>query len=142
MKKNILVLSVSIIISFSSCSDDDGSGSFVGVWIGNNITTANCSDDEDNDSETLRCDDTCYRLELNSDDTFSFQEVLATRAGTWSTSGGLTLCVEEDGEQVCETYMVALTSTTLGISSTDEDTGCITTINFQRERDIDDMNSQ
>ncbi|MEO1253381.1 MAG: hypothetical protein AAFY41_00665 [Bacteroidota bacterium] len=140
MKKNILVLSVSIIVAFSSCSDDDGSGSFVGVWIGNNITTTNCSDDEDNDSETLRCGDTCYRLELNSDDTFSYQEVLATRSGTWSTSGGLTLCVEEEGEEICETYIVALTSTTLAITDSTSSSGCTTTINFQRELETDVTN--
>ena len=134
MKKFLSLCLISIIVFSTGCSEDDGSGSFVGVWIGDNIAVFDCDRDADNSTRSVRCDEvSCYRLTLNGDNTFSFQEDLATRTGTWSTSGGLTLTVEEDGEAVSETYTVALTSSTLAISQTNETIGCTTTINFSRE---------
>ncbi len=134
MKKILSVCLLSFLVFNISCSDDDKSGSFVGIWIGDNITIFDCDRDTDNSTESLICTEvSCYRLILNRDNTFSFQEDLATRTGTWSTSGGLTLTIEEDGEEVSERYDVALTSSTLGISQTNETIGCITTISFDRE---------
>ncbi len=143
MKKNLFLLVFSFFILFTSCDDDDQSGSFVGVWIGNNISVFDCNRDSDNSDRSIRCDDaSCYRLELNANKTFSYQEGLPTRSGTWSPSGGLTLCVEEDGEQVCETYAVALTSSTLVISTTNETVGCTTAVSFVRETEADDSSEQ
>lgn len=129
----ILLLSVSMI-SISGCKDDDKSGSFVGVWIGTSVTVTDCSNPINNSTTNRSCDDTrCYRLELNADGTYSYQEGLPIRTGTWTVGESLTLCVEEDGEEVCETLATTVSSTTLTISTTNEANECVTTQIFSRQ---------
>ncbi|WP_425391184.1 hypothetical protein [Ekhidna sp.] len=139
MKKFILLLSLVALIGTMSCKDDDESGSYVGVWESNKVTTRECDNPTDNDDQNRACDDTrCYRLELNADGTFAFQEGLPVRTGTWTVGGDLTLCVEEDGEQVCESYRATVNSTTLTLATTNENTGCIITQIFIRQFDTPD----
>lgn len=117
-----------------NCKEDDEGEVYEGVWIGSNVKVENCNTAEDEYNNDLTCDDnSCYRLSLNGDGTFSFQEVLDTKIGTWSVSGSsLSLCIDEEGEQECTTY-----STTIGarltLSLTSESTGCTTTTTFGRE---------
>ncbi|MEP0984221.1 hypothetical protein [Ekhidna sp.] len=142
MQKIILLLLSISLIGVSGCKDDDESGSFVGVWVGASVTVTDCNNPINNSTTTRSCDETrCYRLELNADGTYSFQEGLPVRTGTWTASGGLVLCVEEDGEEICETLETTVNSTTLTISSTNEANGCITTQIFSRQfgEEIDDQ---
>ena len=140
MKKFLLILSAISLIWISGCKDDDRSGSFVGVWIGTTVAVTDCMEPTDNSERSLSCDDSsCYRLDLNGDGTYTYQEGLAITPGTWSTAGGITLCSVEDGEEVCETYAAVVNSTTLTLSTTNEDTGCITSLIFTRtEEAMDD----
>lgn len=134
MKKfTVPFISILLFISVACSEEDDGSGDFEGIWIGTVINETECTNGE-NAVETLTCDDVeCYELTLNSDGTFSYQEGFPTRSGRWSTSGGLSLCVEEDDEEVCEVYEASVNSTTLILSITDERTGCITSITFAKQ---------
>lgn len=132
-----LLLFISLIWA-SGCGDDDDSAAFIGVWEGSSVVVSDCST---NSGTTRRsCDDTrCYRLTLIADGTYTFQEGLPVRSGTWSESGGeITLCVEEDGEQVCETYFITLNSAVLTLGTVNEANGCITTQIFDRVIEVED----
>ncbi|SNT29671.1 hypothetical protein SAMN05421640_3264 [Ekhidna lutea] len=134
MKKFLTVLATITIIFTPGCKDDDRSGSYVGVWVGTNVSVTEC--DTNNSSNNLTCDETrCFRLILSADGTYTYQEGLPIRTGTWNTDGGLTLCVEEDGELECETFDVTVNSTTLTLSTTNEASGCITTHSFERQQE-------
>lgn len=137
MKKfALLLLSISLLGS-TGCGGDDDTGSFIGVWIGFSIEVLNCNDENSNSFTPLECNDqSCYRLELKDDGTYTYQEGVPTRSGDWSASGGLTLCTLEDGEQVCETFDGSAAGSTLIYSSTDENTGCITSFTFISEEEF------
>lgn len=129
----------------SGCSDDDSTEDYIGVWIGNSITVTDCNEANAaaNGFTDLRCSDaSCYRLEIKSGNEYSYQQGLTTETGTWSTKGGLTLCIEEEGDQICETYDLALTSSTLTISTTNESTECVRSIIFLREVDVSENTGQ
>ncbi len=139
MKKILLLLLAISLIWTSGCKDDDKTGSFVGLWIGTKIEVTDCTDPTDVSQENLSCDDTeCYRLELNGDNTYFYQEGLPSKTGNWSTAGGITLCVLEDGEEVCETFAATVNSTTLTLSETNEDSGCVTSYIFTRTEEMEE----
>ncbi|WP_420318644.1 hypothetical protein [Ekhidna sp.] len=139
MKKNILLLTLVALIGVTGCKDDDESGSYVGIWEGDSVASTDCDNPTDNGSTNRSCSDTrCYLLELNADGTFRFQEGLPIRTGTWTVSGGFSLCVEEDGEQVCEMYTAIVNSTALRLASENETTGCTITQIFTRQMNTPD----
>lgn len=121
---------------FSSCNDDDNSAeSYVGTWIATTEETTDCTDARDNSFQMLSCTDVdCFRLTLNGDGTYSFQEGLPTEVGTWSASGRtLSLCTENDGEQTCRFSTGIFQGAGLLFSISDEDTGCTTMYTMERE---------
>lgn len=136
MKIKLIILLL-IPILLINCKEEDDGLNYVGVWVGSTQKVTECMDEEDNGSNELTCDDnTCYRLTLNGDDTFTFQQGLPTLSGTWSvTETTLTLCTLEDGETECLFYDTVLGSR-LEMSISNENTGCITSITFERETGI------
>ena len=120
-----------------SCSEDDESTDFVGIWEGSSLQKTDCMNPVDNTTTRRSCDDTqCFRLILNGDNSFSFQEGLPIKSGRWDVSGdSLSLCIEEDGEEVCETFIVSLTSVTLSLGTLNEANGCLTNQIFDRVQD-------
>lgn len=116
-----------------NCKEDDEGDVYVGVWIGT-VAETDCPSDEDDFSNELACDEnTCYRLTIVGDGSFTYQQGLATLTGTWSVSGSsLSLCTLEDGEQECVLYATTL-GAKLTLSLLTESTGCTTTTTFDRE---------
>lgn len=141
MQKIQRLLTITCIACLTfSCSDDDETANFIGVWESSSVTVTDCANPIDNNTSRRSCDDTrCFRLTLNADDTFSFQEGLPIKSGRWSVSGSnISLCIEEDGEEVCETYFVSLNSVTLTLGTLNETTECITNQVFDRvQGDVD-----
>lgn len=133
MKIKLLLLLIAPLL-LMNCKEDDAADSYAGVWIGSSIEVANCTSEEDNFTNNLSCDEnTCYRLTLNGDGTFSYQTGLDTISGTWSISGStLSLFTDEEGEQVRTDYTTTL-GENLTLSSTSESNGCTTTTTFGRE---------
>ncbi len=133
----ILLIGVSLIGSLGSCGEDNEGEALIGVWIGQFQEVSDCVNDPDAvRTSGLRCDDaTCYRLVLSADGSFSFQEGLGVENGTYTGNfSSLTLCIDEEGEVQCTTYTVeGNTSATLDISTTNEASGCKTTLFFQKE---------
>ena len=134
MKKlTVLLLSVSF---FVGCSEDDEGKALIGVWEGQFQEVSNCINNPDEIRTTnLRCNDiTCFRLELNADGTYVYQQGTPVENGTYTGNfSALTLCMDEEGELQCTTFTVEEnTSSTLFISTTNEASGCKTAIFFQR----------
>lgn len=134
-----------IFLCLISCGDDDQGAALIGIWIGDFQDVTQCDDDLDGvRSTTLRCtSSTCYRLALNADGSFSYQQGTLVENGTYTGDfSKLTLCMDEEGETNCITYTVeGNTSATLDISTTNEATGCKTTIFFTKERPDDTSGS-
>ena len=134
--KKILVVCL-ICLFFVNCGEDDQGVALIGVWIGDFQDVTLCdSDPEAVRSTALRCNDaTCYRLTLEADGTYSYQQGTLVENGTYEGNfTRLTLCMDEEGETTCMTYAVeGNTSATLDISTTNEATGCKTTLFFNRE---------
>ncbi|MEQ9468347.1 MAG: hypothetical protein RLN88_13115 [Ekhidna sp.] len=140
MKKILLLLlSISLIWS-TGCGGDDDTGSFVGVWIGLSVEVINCANENNNSFDSFDCDEeSCFRLELKDDGTYTYQEGLAIRSGDWNASGGLTLCTLEDGEEVCENYSASAAGSTLVYSFINETTECETLYTFIREEEFNQI---
>lgn len=133
MKIKFLILLIAPIL-FTNCGKDDSAKTYEGTWIGTTEEIAGCKFEEDDLSSDLSCDDnSCYRLTLNGDGSFTYQEDLSTRDGTWTVSGDtLTLCSEDDGENVCVTYSASI-GATLTLSVVNGTSECTTTTTFGRE---------
>lgn len=133
--KKILVLFLSLSF-LASCSEDNEGEALIGVWIGQFQEVGGCSNNPDEIRTTnLRCTDaTCYRLELNSDGTYSYQQGTVRENGTYTGNfSALTLCMDEEGELQCTTFAIEEnTSATLFISTTLEATGCKTSVFFEK----------
>lgn len=116
------------------CSDDDSSGNFIGTWVASSVAVSNCQTDARNGTDPLTCDDvSCTRLELNSDNTYSFQRGLAVSNGTWSGGSTLELCQDEEGEIVCERFGVQFSGISLILTADSTSSGCISTYFFNPE---------
>jgi len=140
MKKLLILFFASSL--FVGCSEDNEGRALIGVWEAYLQEVSNCSNDPDAIRNTnLRCSDaTCFRLVLNTDGTYSFQQGTLVENGTYTGDfNALTLCMDEEGELVCTTYAVEEnTSATLFISTTNEASGCKTTLFFDKEIVIED----
>ena len=140
MKKLFVVTLLFLVLA--GCGDDDQGAALIGVWIGDFRDVTLCDNDPTAaQTFSLRCNSTtCYRLELNADGTYSYQQGTLVENGTYTGNFTvLTLCMDEEGETVCMTYTVeGNTSATLDISMTDEATGCKSTFFFSKDNsDID-----
>ncbi len=116
------------------CSDDDNTGNFIGIWIASSELVENCQEEARNGTTQLECDDvSCYQLELNADNTYSFQRGLAVERGNWSGGSSLRLCMDEEGEIVCETFGVQFSGISLILTADSTSSGCISTLFFNPE---------
>jgi len=122
---------------FVGCSEDNEGRALIGSWKGKFREISDCFNNPDDlDSKNLRCNDaTCFRLILNTDGNYSFQQGTLVENGTYTGNfDALTLCMDEEGELSCITYEVEEnTSATLFISTTNEASGCRTAIFFDKE---------
>ncbi len=133
MKKIIPFLLI-LCIWFIGCGDDDASGNFIGVWVASSVVTTNCQDVTRNGSDGLPCDDvSCYRLELNADDTYSFQRGLGIENGNWDVGDFLVLCVTEENETVCENFSVQFSGISMILTADSTSSGCISSFIFEPE---------
>ncbi|WP_462250220.1 hypothetical protein [Ekhidna sp.] len=126
----LLILSIWMI----GCSDDDNTGNFIGIWIATSETISNCQEEARNGTDPLTCTDvSCYKLELNSDNTYSFQRGLAIESGNWSGGSSLELCMDEEGEIICERFGVQFSGISLIFTTDSTTSGCISTFFFNPE---------
>lgn len=143
MKKIIGLLLLSMII-LVNCGKDDENEALYAVWIGTNISVIDCDSQNNNSSTRLGCENTnCYRLELKSDGTYSYQQGSGAVEGNWSVSGGMIfLCQDDDGTQICDEYINdELNSTTLKLATINTNNNCRRVITFQREEILDELNN-
>lgn len=137
MKKIIPLLLISCVW-FIGCGDDDSSGNFIGVWVANSIVVTNCQDDNRNGANGVACDDvSCYRLELNEDNTYSFQRGLGIEEGTWDVDDFLVLCVEQEGEIDCENFSVQFSGISMILTADSTSSGCTSSYFFDPETPTD-----
>lgn len=116
------------------CGDDDSSGNFIETWVASSITVSDCSDPARNGTNAVSCDDvTCYRLELNGDDSYTFQRGLSIENGTWGVGDFLQLCMTEEGETSCENFAVQFTGISMVLTSDSTSSGCVTNYFFSPE---------
>lgn len=142
MKKIIGILIISLAF-LASCDKTDRNEPLYAVWIGVNESRFDCENQNNNYSRQLRCEDnSCYRLEIKSDGTFAFQQVSGVEEGRWTATGELLiLCQDDDGDEVCEEYIIdSNTSTTLALSTINTANSCRTTFSYQRQEVIDALN--
>ena len=132
MKIKLLILLIAPLL-LMNCKEDEVNA-HVGTWIGTTMVATGCTLDEDNFSDELACDEnSCYRLTVNEDGTFSYQEGLRTNSGTWSNSKNvLSLCTLDDGEEECIEYNTNI-FTKLSLSLLDEETGCTVATTFIKD---------
>ena len=129
------------VFCIAACSDDDNtSGDYYGTWEATQIDTHNCDNSTLDNIQSVQCNDnTCYRIVFNTDFTYSFQRGLEIETGNWEASGViLTLCRDEDGERLCDEPVGALAGSSMRLSYTDADSGCITAYIMQRAATQDD----
>lgn len=133
MRKMIIPLLITLV--FSGCGNDDEGAALIGVWISDFKTVTECLDATSNRQINRRCTDaSCFQLNLNADGTFTYKEGTAVKSGNYTGNfRSLTLCIDDEGEEVCETYTVGEnTNVTLVLTQTNEATGCITSDFFER----------
>ncbi len=142
--KKIFVVSLLFLV-LAGCDDDDQGAALIGVWIGDFRDVTLCDNDPTAaQTFSLRCNaSTCYRLTLNGDGSYTYQQGTLVENGTYTGDFTvLTLCMDEEGETECTTYTVeGNTSATLDISMTDATTGCKTTFFFSKDTSSDDSGS-
>ena len=114
----------------SGCGKDDSADSLVGTWEAETIEVSGCADDRRNGSEDVPCNDSCYRLQLMGDGNYTFQQDFAVESGIWSLDGKLKLCLDDEGEIVCEEYLAVLGQGSLELSTDSTSSGCVTTYFF------------
>lgn len=137
MKKIILLLSVGVLVGVIGCGDDDESGSFVGTWIGQ-TRTISCKDPSRSVPTTsLKCDDSCYRLILEGNGDFTYQQGFSTQSGFWELGDKLKLCSDEEGETMCDRYSAQLAQGSLTLVTDSTSAGCVTTLLFFKEEPAD-----
>ncbi|WP_424961230.1 hypothetical protein [Ekhidna sp.] len=137
MKKIILLLSVVALIWVMGCKDDDESDSFVGTWVAQTLTVSGCDDPNRNGTSNLQCSDACYRLTLQGNGDFSYQQGFTVQSGFWVLDGKLKLCSDEEGETVCDEYMADLAQSSLILTTDSTSAGCVSTYVFLREEPAD-----
>ena len=139
--KNIAPLLVLSCIWLIGCGDDDSSDSFIGIWVADNITVSNCSDVSRNSSDAVSCDAvSCYRITFGGDGVHSFQRGLATETGTWSVGDVLNLCLDEEGEITCESFLAQFSDASLILTSDSTSSGCITAYLFNKQEEVVETN--
>lgn len=132
--KKIIPLLLITCIWFIGCSDDDSSGNFIGTWVATSVVVSNCQDDNRNGADELACDDvTCYRLELNADETYSYQRGLGVETGTWDSGDVLRLCMDQEGEITCESFGVQFSGISMILTADSTTSGCISSFFFDPE---------
>ncbi|WP_420575193.1 hypothetical protein [Ekhidna sp.] len=137
MKKFILILSIVAICWATGCKDDDDSGSFVGTWIGQ-TKTVSCKDPSKSiPTAGLRCDDSCYRLTLEGNGDFTYQQGFSEQSGFWELDGRLKLCQDEEGETICEEYDAQVAQGALTLVTDSTSAGCVSTFLFFKEEPAD-----
>ena len=136
-KMKRVLFSLFLIMLFTGCNDDDGiAAALIGNWVSEREEIIECNEPTDNDQINRRCTDaSCFRLIMNADGTFTYQRGTFVESGTYSRGGSsLSLCVDEEGEEVCEVYVIdENTSVTLVLSTNDEITGCKNSLFFERQ---------
>jgi hypothetical protein len=139
MKKIFLLLSTVGLLWIAGCKNDDDAGSYIGTWIGQTETISNCkgSNINRNGTKQLKCEDSCYRLILGDDGNFSYQQGFDVQTGFWELDGKLKLCMEEEGEVLCDQYASQIAQGTLTLVSDSTSAGCISTILFFKEQPAD-----
>lgn len=144
MKQILLAAAFFALLLFISCNEKDGNSSYTGIWVANELEISNCQDDARNGSELLNCDEaSCFRLALNGDGSYTFQQGFLQTRGNWSRDGrDLFLCLEDEGEVSCSKYLAVLTNESLVVSTDSTTAGCITTYNFNREEQTDSTTVQ
>lgn len=143
MKKIITTCLLCLIFLVNCKDDEDDTGSLIGSWLGTNIAVIDCSDPTANSSNGLSCSATnCYLLTLNDDGTYTYQTGSRASNGDWTSSGGtLSLCIDEEGELVCDNFGIEqITATSLILATTNEATACRTLITFIRQEETESSN--
>ncbi len=135
MKKFLLPLFLMFLLV--GCNDDDENrAALIGDWVSEREEVTDCTEPTDNRTISRRCSEaSCVRLIMNADGTYSYQRGTFVENGNFSKgSGSLALCIDEEGEEVCTVFGIdENTTVTLVLSSIDENTGCKTSIFFERE---------
>ena len=138
----MLFLSGLVILISISCSEDDRSDSLIGTWVAESIVVTGCSDESRNGTELVECNDSCYRLVLESSGDYSFQREFSTEVGTWDAGDRLRLCQDEEGEIVCEEFNIDFAQINLILSTDSTSSGCVTSFIFAPEVAADTTQTQ
>ena len=131
-----LIFSLLALSVLLNCKDEDTTGDYIGTWIATNIDITDCENFTLNDFRSVQCNDTnCYKIEFNADGSYAFQRGLDTERGTWSADGAvISLCFDEEGEQVCTSATAIIASGgTLRLSFEEGGVGCITAYIMERD---------
>jgi len=133
MKKIMLILCAYTGIMTVGCSDEDSSGDLVGVWVAEQIVVTGCRDEARNGTEELECNISCYRLNLQSNGDYTFQQGFTTELGFWRSGDRLELCMDEEGEVLCESFNIDFAQNTFIMSTDSSSSGCVTSYVFAPE---------
>lgn len=137
----VLFVVFAFCLVFIGCKEEEQSAALLGIWEGQSRLVSDCDDDPDAISTTrLNCNQSsCFLLELRSDGTYSYLQGNLTENGTYTGDfSSLTLCMSDEGEEMCTSFVVeGNTSVTLDISTTNAGTGCKTTLQFNRRLEED-----
>ena len=132
------IAAILLIVFFAGCgNDDDTSATFFGTWIATNIEIRNCDDPNNDDFRSVQCSDVdCYRIELNTDGSFAFQQGLVTQRGDWTASDAIiTFSTENEGEIIQTNAVGVISSQTLRLTFTSETDNCETSYIMERQED-------
>lgn len=140
--KSKLAVCLLALVFLLNCKDEDTTGDYIGVWVATNIDITDCENFTNDEFRSVQCNDnTCYRISLNADGTYTFQKGLEFEQGNWSADGAvLTFCFDEEGEQSCSEGTGILNSTGMRLSFEEGPPGCIT--GYILVREVDDGSSE
>lgn len=137
MKTKIAATLITLGFLAGCGNDDDTSASFFGTWIATNIEIRNCDDPENDDFRSVQCSDVdCYRLDLETDGTYAFQQGLVTQRGDWSaTDAVITFVTDNEGETVRTNASGRISSGTLRLTFTSDTDNCETSYIMDRQEE-------
>ncbi len=141
MKITFLLIATFSLAALFSCNKkevEENNQFIVGSWVANFETISGCSDVASDIQQEIGCSDT-YCIEFTFEQGGIYTANITNEDGTLGEQGTFTLdidnislCEEDEGEIFCKGGPYSVNPTTLTFSTTDIDTGCVTTWTFEK----------
>ena len=145
MKRFIfLILILSIIVSCGKKEEEENRNNIVGTWVGISQIISNCTEDRDNSNEELDCTESgCITYTFDAEGIYisniTIQSETFGEQGTYAVKDEtITFCQEDDEDLICLSGSYDVSTNSLILTTTDEETGCTTQLIFDRSTETEE----